>query len=796
MYEVGEPSPPPFGTYSGTPSRAQSRAPSRVQSRALSRVQVEDRSAMQSPAQQRLARQTPALDLEVGNIGTPGRQAGMQDLDFTPNIWNAAHLQLQGEPYNRPREVVRTQYREQMARAEEQRRIMDATQEAAEELQMARMLQRMEVERERLARQQSAVNILLQEVGEEEVENLNLQQVQEDLARQQRRVERAEDDVAQQQARRDGTNQPERRQQQQNGSGEPPRDNRENRNTNQNQASRPETRQTRYGGEDAESDINDEGLFGPFKRIGKVLYRINDPRIRDDPEIIRRNLTHLQSLNTELVERGLGTSLQPHEQQADMRTAIAIGNAIGKLRSEVLNVLETDLVDRVKRIEDNEKLSAKVKMEKKDEVKVNSLYVAEPGASHEVYRKCIQHSNNVVKVIERTVTFQNDPFNFILLLCKESNKMAMDFNLSKTQQWNLIFAHIPPSPVHDFLKLTGDLVNLFKVVSTFATRVVTRQSLEKQINSWRLVNTSEADMSMSLVVLIDLLNKNREDYGSEEASYPDLFKQAVSIIRRQDNLPRPVVDALDKARMRVREGDSFGEITQILASACHRYIGMRPSKNGNGNGNGQVKAITVQPLAIEYDGQAAYVKAIAQAGGQNQKQPQDKQKNQHQNQKNQQKQQSPKKNQQQKQDGNKQTDGQAQGKKNWKGKGKGAPSFVQPWPANCGYLSKNGNTLKAEFEAHFRGFCFKCGHSSHVANTCKIYPEKTTVLTLCDRCRQGLHDVCKSRRRDLPPLVSQPAIMDGVNQATVKAIMDGFSSLYSPGQLNLVTSIDEASDSD
>ncbi len=83
--------------------------------------------------------------------------------------------------------------------------------------------------------------------------------------------------------------------------------------------------------------------------------------------------------------------------------------------------------------------------------------------------------------------------------------------------------------------------------------MVTRQSLEKQINSWKLVNTSEADMSMSLVVLIDLLNKNREDYGSEEASYPDLFKQAVSIIRRQDNLPRPVVDALDKARMRVEK---------------------------------------------------------------------------------------------------------------------------------------------------------------------------------------------------------------------------------------------------
>jgi hypothetical protein len=217
-----------------------------------------------------------------------------------------------------------------------------------------------------------------------------------------------------------------------------------------------------------------------------------------------------------------------------------------------------------------------------------------------------------VKVIERTITFQADPFNFTLLLCKESNKITTDFGLSKSQQRNLIFAHLPPHEVTDFLLLTEDLVNLFKIVSTFATRVVTQQSLEKQINQWRLVNTSENDLNLSLVKLIDLLNKNREGYGIVPACYSTLFKEAVGIIQRQEGLPRPVLEELWKARMRVKDSDSMAEITQVLASACQRYIGMRNNHKNQAKVN--------QVSASDYEGQLqnmiAQVKAINLSGSQ------------------------------------------------------------------------------------------------------------------------------------------------------------------------------------
>ena len=67
---------------------------------------------------------------------------------------------------------------------------------------------------------------------------------------------------------------------------------------------------------------------------------------------------------------------------------------------------------------------------------------------------------------------------------------------------------------------------------------------------------------------------------------------------------------------------------------------------------------------------------------------------------------------------------------------------VRWWPEGVSYHSKNGNKLSKECEKHFSGHCFKCGHSSHTSEVCQIYPEKTTILTLCSVCRSGFHDVC------------------------------------------------------
>jgi hypothetical protein len=84
-----------------------------------------------------------------------------------------------------------------------------------------------------------------------------------------------------------------------------------------------------------------------------------------------------------------------------------------------------------------------------------------------------------------------------------------------------------------------------------------------------------------------------------------------------------------------------------------------------------------------------------------------------------------------------------------KGKGDKKFFFVHPWPENKNYLSKNGNTLTKECEDHFKGFCFRCGHSSHSHENCRIYKSKDIFITLCTRCRQGFHDSCRSRRYGL-----------------------------------------------
>jgi len=70
---------------------------------------------------------------------------------------------------------------------------------------------------------------------------------------------------------------------------------------------------------------------------------------------------------------------------------------------------------------------------------------------------------------------------------------------------------------------------------------------------------------------------------------------------------------------------------------------------------------------------------------------------------------------------------------------------VEPWDPKVPYLSKNGNQLSQKCQQHFEGFCWKCGHSSHLYESCRIYPDGGTVLTLCSHCNQGFHDKCRRR---------------------------------------------------
>ena len=530
------------------------------------------------------------------------------------------------------------------------------------------------------------------------------------------------------------------------------------------------------------SVVGVDTLVKPFVNIAKVVNTLNDPEKRDDPQVREKNERYLRRITAELVERGLHNSLQEFREQQDMKTAHLVGTMVGRERGDILQIIDENVNSRLKRIEENEKLVARANTEKKDEVRVLLFYPPEPGAPGEVYRKALAQSNNTIRVIERTVLFNQDPFNFVMRLCRESNKIAADYQLSKKQQWALIFEHIPVGDDYAYLHRSRDLEDLFLTVSTLATQVVTRPNLEKQINEWKLVNTNETDMFRSITRLFNLLDKIRADFGQTEANTVELFRQAVALISRQEGLPRYIQEALELARLRVKDSDSTGEMTQVLVSACQRYVGQRPAKN-------QVKAIEYIP-----DGHASnYAAAVhqmqypalmpppppAQPAQQAQSQQPGKKNNFRGRSKSQKRQgqgkgqqnQQPAQNQKQQQDGNKN-----QQKKG--GQNRGRPRFVKPWPENTPYLSRNGNQLSADFNKHFNGFCYKCGFNRHDSDNCNIYPEKHTVITLCCTCRQGLHDVCRSKRRDL---VNAAAIKEGVEKG-VKAIVNKMTVVPPPMQ--------------
>ncbi len=67
---------------------------------------------------------------------------------------------------------------------------------------------------------------------------------------------------------------------------------------------------------------------------------------------------------------------------------------------------------------------------------------------------------------------------------------------------------------------------------------------------------------------------------------------------------------------------------------------------------------------------------------------------------------------------------------------------VTPWPEHKEYISKSGNVLNDEINRHFYGFCFRCGLNNHSASYCKTYDRQKIILTLCNLCRSGFHEVC------------------------------------------------------
>jgi hypothetical protein len=284
---------------------------------------------------------------------------------------------------------------------------------------------------------------------------------------------------------------------------------------------------------------------------------------------------------------------------------------------------------------------------------------------------------------------------------------------------------------------------MFAVISTYSDQVYTRAELEKKINQWTLNNSSHRALRQSVVALLELLQKTTDhDFMNDK---PELFRLCITRIQ-MEKLPMVIHTALNEARMKIRSTDTMVDLTQTLLAALNRYVGMKPPKGS---------AAKLEAARYDSQPQGAVTYPIfppqlaipppatpipAQTGnGRRDKGNQSRGRNQ----------------QQRGQKGRDRSASRGRNlrgedrKKNPKNGDRKKPSFVTPWPENKPYMSKNGNQLSEAFNDHFREFCFRCGHSSHQGRDCRTYPDRTPIMTLCTRCRQGLHEECKSKRRDL-----------------------------------------------
>ncbi len=156
---------------------------------------------------------------------------------------------------------------------------------------------------------------------------------------------------------------------------------------------------------------------------------------------------------------------------------------------------------------------------KKDEILPLVTYSRRP-VDPDTYKKALNQLNSRIKVIEKSLTYVQDAFNFAYAVATESNNVARDFELSMDQQPLLILSYLPGNEfVYRFLSMHEKLPDMLKTISLYASNVFTRNELEKQLNAWMLVNTSETEMYMSIIKLIDMLNPYQGRLWIESAKH-------------------------------------------------------------------------------------------------------------------------------------------------------------------------------------------------------------------------------------------------------------------------------------
>jgi hypothetical protein len=521
------------------------------------------------------------------------------------------------------------------------------------------------------------------------------------------------------------------------------------------------------------NDINARGLTSIITHLTKPISVLNDKIARDDDRRLLRNTEHLNRVTEDNVRSALFEDLHGLTQH--------------------LQRLDTQ-VDHLANIH---KLSSRV-----DTRKANALAILEEypnvDASPTIFRQASAAYFNMIKniVTVKGLTISKDSYSYILELAMNSNIIANQFILSESQQFSLLLDSLPVnSSEFAVLNRCSNLEDLFETISTFAPSIPTQRELENKIVSWKLDYRSVEHLNRSLTNLICWV----EEVSDSELSTVDIYHNVIGRIL-QEKVNARILHNLQEIRMKISEQDRISDLIQMLLCPLKQLIpktehtpkSVQKTENvSHSTPSSSSNDFPSSPRSIAYLTdpntlmQLSYFppgyvpptvnavdsntkeKKVGKYAERNRKRRERKALEKQVNAVTQQK---TDQTQQIMSSVPKTTTGAAANDKT--SDFPKVKRFVDPWPENKPYLNKSGNALSAEFEKYFENFCYKCGHISHKGQDCRIYPDATAVLTLCGKCRQGLHDECKSRRKFYTK--------QNVSQLQSYFQRDGFRNFYPP----------------
>jgi len=446
------------------------------------------------------------------------------------------------------------------------------------------------------------------------------------------------------------------------------------------------------------------GLIEMFTHLGKPINTLLDPELSRNPEQLARSRLHLEQIKPSSVDNAVRQERAFKEMQSQMEYLM-----------RTVDLHEVNFRNLYS--EPHQRVLAHINKASRISPNPPNTYPT-LDAADDVFIKSIGQLNLGLKTLEKHCVFREQPYNFALAVASETNSIASNYGLSKIQQLHLILSALPRTSTvyQEIFLFHNNLDAVFDFLSTNSTTLLTKSDIESKIEAWSL-DTTNMDKLAETVGDLKILFLQIQNKPIEEVDQKQLYLQIVMRIRRE-RLPSFILRALEEARILIENETDPLRLFSTLMSAIRPVVGIKlrggPNHNfSSGNGN--------------------YSKRVERDNSRRDNEPKKSRKV------------------DRERSESKSRDKDSNGKKNSKNNrgrsyGRNKSRYVQPWPQGKPYRNASGNKLTREIESHFRGYCFRCGIAGHNADNCRIYTDKTPVLTLCTTCNSGFHRQCKNKR--------------------------------------------------